>query len=266
MRNVRLLRQTIHAAADAAEKVALRHFGKLQSVDHKGAVDLLTIADKQAQDAIIQTILEKFPDHAFLAEESNAPEASTKQDYLWVIDPLDGTMNYAHSMPGFVISIALQYKGQTQLALISDPIRKERFFAHCGGGAFLNRRRINVSSVSRLADALLVTEFPSDRRDNPEHFLVLIRAFMMRCQGLRFNGSMALDLAWIACGRLDGIWQNHPSPWDMAAGNLLIEEAGGRVTRLNGKKHSIHDGQALCSNGKIHRAMQRVVAEHWVEF
>lgn len=257
-------RTTLLEANAAARRVLLKHFGRLRQVELKGANDVVTIADREAEAAILRVLRRRHPGHAILAEESGG--SGHNPEALWVIDPLDGTRNYSHAHPHFVTSIAFASQGRVEAGLVADHLREEIFLARRGQGATLNDRPIQVSPTARLNEALVVTEMPANRRQHTEHFLRPIRAAIARCQGLRMGGAMALDLAWIAAGRLDGLWQNMPQPWDMAAGRLLIEEAGGRVTRLNGHPLHIEDRQCLASNGSLHRALGRLVRQNWIPF
>lgn len=258
------LKKTLLEANAAARRVLLRHFGRLRQVELKGANDVVTVADREAEAAILAVLRRRHPDHGILAEESGA--SGGNPEALWIIDPLDGTRNYSHAHPHFVTSIAFAAQGRIEAGLVADHLREEIFLARRGHGARLNGRPMRVSNVARLDEALVVTEMPANRREHTEHFLRPIRAAIARCQGLRMGGAMALDLAWIAAGRLDGLWQNMPQPWDMAAGRLLVEEAGGRVTRLSGHPLRLEDRQCLASNGRLHRALGRLVRDNWIPF
>lgn len=261
------LKKTMLEAAEAARKILLRHYGKLSSVGSKGGdpTNLVTIADKQAEAAIIGKISGAFPDHAFLGEESGASEGD-KYEYRWVIDPLDGTTNYAHSLPIFSISIGLEYRGKMIMGLVVDVTRNEWFFAQKGGGAFLNGRRIHVSKAKRLAESLILTGFPHDRRRDIDHFMKILGGMLMRTQGVLRLGSAAIDLCQVACGRSEAFWEESLQPWDVAAGMLIVQEAGGRVTDLQGKRSKILDLDFVATNGLIHRELLATIDEFWEEW
>ncbi len=193
-----------------------------------------------------------------MAEEETTVVRS-RSGYRWIIDPLDGTTNFAHAYPQFSVSIALEREGEVILGLVYDPPREERFQATKGQGAMLNGNRIRTSKVAELDKALLATGFPYDRREHADFYLAYFKAFMVRCQGIRRNGSAALDLCYLACGRVDGFWEFKLYPWDTAAGSLIVREAGGTLTDFSGNAFSIWGEQTLASNGSIHDEMLRVV-------
>ena len=249
------------AAIDAARQAgALLHSYWERGVvaDHKGDIDLVTEADHASEALILQLLRERYPDHAFLAEESGASGASS---HVWLIDPLDGTTNFAHGYPQFSVSLALQIDGQTEIGVVFDPLRDELFTAQRGRGAFLNGRPIRVSATPDLAHSLLVTGFPYDRQTSEHNNIREHRAFLMQSQGVLRAGSAALDLAAVACGRLDGYWEFKLNPWDWAAGILLVEEAGGRVTDEWGREVGPKPYGVVASNGQIHGEMLDVLRE-----
>lgn len=237
---------------------------KLGRVKHvrKGDIDLVTEADLAAEHLIIDRIKSYYPRHAILAEESGATEIVTESpgnsEWKWIVDPLDGTTNFAHTYPCFCVSIALARNDQIDIGVVYDPTRDEMFAAERGSGATLNGRRIQVSEVEELNSAMLCTGFPYDVRKRP-HFALDFTNFTMTAQAVRRDGSAALDLAYVACGRFDGFWEDGLNPWDIAAGVLLIEEAGGRVTDFSGGPLDIYTPKVLVSNGLIHEAMIRVL-------
>ena len=198
-----------------------------------------------------------FPDHSILAEEETN-WVGTEGRHRWIIDPLDGTTNFAHSYPQFSVSIALECDGEVILGLVYDPLRGECFKAVKGEGATLNGNSIRTSAVKELDKALLATGFPYDQREKADFYLSFFKAFMTRSQGIRRNGSAALDLCYVACGRIDGFWELKLRPWDTSAGALIVEEAGGRLSELSGKKFSIWGEETLASNGAIHNEMVSV--------
>jgi myo-inositol-1(or 4)-monophosphatase len=196
-----------------------------------------------------------------LTEES-APTGKGSP-YKWILDPLDGTTNYAHHFPQVGVSIALEYKGKVILAGVYDPFRDELFWAEKGHGAWLlhagRQKRIAVSLTRSLAHSLLLTGFPYDRRERIDLYLAYVKTFMQRIQGIRRAGAAALDLCWVACGRVDGYWEWRLKPWDVAAGSLIVEEAGGRMSDFSGKRFSLYGEQTLATNGRVHRAMLRAM-------
>jgi myo-inositol-1(or 4)-monophosphatase len=227
------------------------------------AIDLVTEADREAEHAVIRTLNRAFPQHAILAEESGANEA--RSPHRWIIDPLDGTTNFAHRFPQFCVSIAYERRGRVELAVVFDALKRETFFAVRGRGARLNSKPIRVSATPSLDLALLATGFPYDRRERRNFYLTFWEAFMMRTQGVRRTGSAALDLCYVACGRVDAFWEFGLRPWDVAAGSLIVSEAGGRVTNLDGSALDIDARKILASNGRLHRAMRETIAIAWPE-
>ena len=258
-----MLNFAIQTARDAGAILADR-LGRALQVSNKGDIDLVTEADLASENLIIERIKSYYPRHAILAEESGATDgaelASGNSDWKWIIDPLDGTTNYAHGYPCFCVSIALERAGVIQIAAIYDPTRNEMFAAERGQGATLNERRMRVSTVDYLNGSMLCTGFPYNVRERP-NFARHFANFTMEAQAVRRDGSAAIDLAYVACGRFDGFWEDGLKPWDVAAGVLLIEEAGGRVTDFNDEPLDIYTPKVLASNGLIHKAMMRVL-EH----
>lgn len=246
--------------AREAGRILAERFGRITEVSHKGEIDLVTEADLASERFIIERIRNYYPRHAILAEESGPSDAGERRsDYVWIVDPLDGTTNYAHGYPVFAVSIALEHQGEILLGVVYDPMRDELFAAERGAGATLNGRRIRVSDVEDLNKAMLCTGFPYDVRERGE-FARHFRNFIMTAQAVRRDGSAALDLAYVASGRFDGFWEEGLNPWDVAAGALLVEEAGGRVTDYQGRPFSIYRAPVLASNGLVHEAMMRVLA------
>lgn len=228
------------------------------SVDHKGTVDLVTEMDNAAQDLIRQEILLKYPGHGILAEENL--DIKGDDDILWIVDPLDGTTNYAHRFPVFSISIAVVNSKDTLCGVVYNPISEELFKAVHGRGASLNALPIRVSGTQLLDDSLLGTGFPYNIRETTETNLDHFREFAMRTQGLRRCGSAALDLCFVACGRLDGFWELNLKPWDIAAGALIVREAGGVTTDFEGGELGMDGSKVLASNGHLHSQMMEVLA------
>lgn len=240
----------------AAKKAGQIHKNGLEgkvTVSYKGDLNLVTNIDHLSEETIAALINKHFPDHQILAEEGH--DRTEPSPYRWIIDPLDGTTNYSHQFPFFCVSIAVEMRGRVHLGVVFDPLRNELFFAERGKGAFLNKKPISVSSVTRLSKSLLVTGFAYDIRTDPinnfNHFI----NFSMKAQGVRRTGSAALDLCYVASGRLDGFWELKLHAWDTAAGSLILTEAGGKLSDFSGKSYSIYDSELLASNGKIHREM-----------
>lgn len=255
-----LLNFAIQTARDAGRVLAKR-FGRTLEISNKSELDLVTESDLASERLIIDRIKTHYPRHAILAEESGASEPADREkqsDWRWIIDPLDGTTNYAHGYPCFCVSIGLENKGRRELGVVYDPIRDEIFTAERGQGAALNGRRIHVSPTPNLASALLCTGFPYDVRERSE-FARHFANFIMAAQGVRRDGAAALDLAYVAAGRFDGFWEEGLKPWDVAAGALIIEEAGGRVSNYSGEPIDIYSPPIMASNGLVHEEMMRVL-------
>jgi len=229
------------------------------SVEHKDTVNLVTDADRRAEQAIVETIMKAYPSHQVLAEERGSQGAG-RSSYKWIIDPLDGTTNFAHRFPAYCVSIGLEHADSVILGVVFDPTRQELFMADAGGGASLNGAPIQCSRTPNLNDALLVTGFAYDIRESAENNLNHFAHFSLRAQGVRRMGAAALDLCYVACGRFDGFWELKLHPWDMAAGTLIVREAGGRVTDFKGGAFSIYGQQIVASNGLIHDEMVAVLA------
>ncbi|RKX22679.1 MAG: inositol monophosphatase [Candidatus Zixiibacteriota bacterium] len=225
----------------------------------KGRVNLVTDADLSSENLIFKAIDKKYPSHSILTEEKASVDK--KSDYRWIIDPLDGTTNYAHDFPFWCVSIGLEYQGEIVVGVVYDPIRDELFYAAKMNRAFLNRRKITVSSERHLEKSLLGTGFPYDIGTSRENNLKYFSRFAKRARAVRRAGSAALDLCYLACGRFDGFWELKLAPWDTAAAKLIVEEAGGRVTDFHGKKYSIYDRYILASNGHIHNRMIKILTE-----
>jgi myo-inositol-1(or 4)-monophosphatase len=255
-----LLNFAIDVARDAGG-VLVQRVGSAK-ITNKGDIDLVTEADLASEDLIIERIRSYYPQHAILAEESGETMlvGGKRSEWKWIIDPLDGTTNYAHGYPCFCVSIALEHNGTLEIGVIYDPVRDEMFAAERGNGATLNGRRIRVSEVEELKDAMLCTGFPYNVRERPD-FTRDFANFTMAAQAVRRDGSAAIDLAYVACGRFDGFWEDGLSPWDIAAGMVLIEEARGKVTNFDNEPLSIYTKKVLATNGLVHDAMRRVLKE-----
>jgi myo-inositol-1(or 4)-monophosphatase len=251
--------QIVEVIARQAGAVLLEGYGNVRHIQQKGVIDLVTEFDMRSEDVIISSIQQKFPDHAILAEESGHNE--TISEYQWVIDPLDGTTNFAHGIPVFSVSIALLRNNSPVVGVVYDPIRNEMFSAELGQGATLNRHSIHVSSATDLGQAVISTGFPYDVRTNPQNNFVQFAQFQLRAQAVRHLASAALDCAWTATGRLDGYWEFGVKPWDVGAGALIVREAGGRVTSIDRNEDFLSADSILVSNGLLHEQMLSVLRE-----
>jgi myo-inositol-1(or 4)-monophosphatase len=257
------LEQVALRASRAAGRIHLQRLSRIKVTRKTNAIDLVTEADQESERAVIRMLGRAFPSHAILAEESGAN--AQLSEHRWIIDPLDGTTNFAHGFPQFCVSIAYERRGRVELAVVFDALKRELFVAARGRGARLNARPISVSRTPSLDLSLLATGFPYDRRERRNFYLTFWEAFMMRTQGVRRTGSAALDLCYVACGRVDAFWEFGLRPWDVAAGALIVAEAGGRVTNLDGSALDLEARQILASNGKLHRAMHATIARAWPE-
>jgi myo-inositol-1(or 4)-monophosphatase len=256
-----MVNQFLELAVETAMEagaILLSEFDRPAKISYKGEVDLVTQADRRSEEAIVSRLRRYFPNHAIVAEEGSGQEGEAS--YRWVVDPLDGTTNFAHGYPCFAVSIGLEEAGELLTGVIYQPITKELYTASRGQGAFLNGKRIQVSSIERLSTSLLATGFPSTKRArNPNiHYYW---NFTLRSHGVRRDGSAALDLASVACGRFDGFWEFGLHAWDTAAGVLLVQEAGGMVTNFAGQPYRIGDYETLASNGRIHAELRQVGVE-----
>lgn len=244
-------------AALAGGAILQDYWGKLPEIREKGRPgDLVTAADKAAEAAILEVILRHFPAHSILAEESGKIEGESNQ-YLWAIDPLDGTTNYAHQYPFFSCSIGLLIDGVAQIGVIFDPFHQELFRAAKGYGATCNRRPIQVSQTAELEKSLLVTGFAYDRRETSDNNYAEFCYLTHLTQGVRRSGSASIDLAHVACGRIDGYWERGLSPWDVTAGIVVVEEAGGKVTAYDGSPFDLNSGRILATNGRLHQPLSQ---------
>jgi myo-inositol-1(or 4)-monophosphatase len=246
------------AIAREAGALLLDSFQRRIGFEYKGDADLVTAADRASEKLIIERISRKWPNHDLMGEEGARRE--TGSDYRWYIDPLDGTTNFAHGFPVFCVSLGLEFKGERLAAVVYDPTRDELFAAEKGTGAFLNGQPVHVSKVSNMAECLAGTGFPSHKRhQNPNiHFY---HEITLRTHGVRRAGSAALDLASVACGRLDAFWEFNLNPWDTAAGVLLVEEAGGRVTNMSGGPWQIDSRETLATNGLVHEGFVQIIGD-----
>lgn len=224
----------------------------------KGRVDIVTNVDLASEKLLVSALRERFPDHAILAEEGGGREQAAA--YQWLVDPLDGTTNYAHGYPVFAVTMALLHEGELQLGIVYDPLRDECFTAERGGGAWLNGRQLHVSPTPVLQTALISTGFPYHRFTRPDTNIPEFSAMIMRCQGVVRSGSAALDFSYVAAGRSDGHWELGLKPWDSAAGALLVREAGGQVSNWSGASYDPWNGEVVATNGLLHDEVLSVIA------
>ncbi|HHE54577.1 MAG TPA: inositol monophosphatase [Caldithrix abyssi] len=252
-------------AARTAGKILLDNFRKIPAneIRRKLKNDFISFVDEQSEKSILKTIADAFPEHAFLAEEQGG--SAHDHDYLWIIDPLDGTTNYLQGVPVFAISIGLLHKGQPKLGVIYDPLHDEMFWAERGKGAFLNGRPITVSKKSRLDESFIATGFPFKAKHLLEPYLATFQDIFKECIGKRRMGAAAIDLAYVAAGRFDGFWELGLSPWDQAAGWVIVEEAGGKVTDFWGNQDFLYSHYTLASNGLIHKQLIKKISKHFEE-
>ena len=257
-----MLNIAVRAAREAGNIIA-RSFPHVDTLafDTKASNDFVSDVDRMAEQAIIQVIRKHYPDHAILAEESGKAQGKGKddEDYLWIIDPLDGTTNFMHGFPQFAVSIALQYKGKLDQAVIYDPISQDLYTASRGNGAQLNGRRIRVTTRKTLDGALLGTGFPFKSQHLLDTYLCTFKALFSNTAGIRRPGSAALDLAYVAAGRLDGFWEFDLNAWDMAAGALLVMEAGGKVGDFAANDEYLESGNIIAGNLNLYGAMHRAI-------
>jgi myo-inositol-1(or 4)-monophosphatase len=243
---------TMEAIAREAGGLIMEHFHRHVKIEYKGDVDLVTVADRQSEALIRERIARHFPAHDVMGEEGTRIE--TGSEYKWYVDPLDGTTNFAHGYPVFCVSLAVEFRGTRIVGVIYDPTRDELFVAEKGNGARLNEQPIQVSSTTRLAECLVATGFPSHKRHkNPN--IYFYHQLTLRSHGVRRAGSAALDLCNVAAGRFDGFWEFNLNPWDTAAGVLIVEEAGGRVTDFSGGSFDVASRETLASNGHVHEEL-----------
>jgi myo-inositol-1(or 4)-monophosphatase len=255
-----MLNTAVKAARKAAAIITRASYDvdKL-TVRSKRKNDFVSEVDHAAEDAIIGVLRDAYPDHGFLAEESG--ETQSEREYVWVIDPLDGTTNFLHGVPQYCVSIALMQKGVAQQAVVFDPNRNELFTASKGAGAFLNDRRIRVSRTDKVEEALVGTGFPFREFAHVDDYLRMMKNVMAGTAGMRRPGAAALDLAWVAAGRFDAFFEMGLSPWDMAAGALLVREAGGLVADFGGNERFLESGRVVAANGKIFAAFLKLLNE-----
>ena len=263
--------QTIHPMLNIAVRAA-RSAGSIINraaldldvlkVASKGTNDFVTEVDQAAEEAIISTLLEAYPGHAILAEESGRQRGSKHSDYLWIIDPLDGTTNFIHGFPVYAVTIALAFRGKVEQAVVYDPTRNDLFYASKGKGAYLNDRRLRVSKRTRLSDSLIGTGFPFRKGDNFKRYLKMFEEVMQQCAGMRRPGAAALDLCYVAAGWYDGFFETGLSPWDVAAGSLMITEAGGLVGNFTGESDFLYQREVVAATPRIYGQLVQMLAPY----
>ena len=251
------LNDLIHFAKGAGE-ILMGGYGKKHQVQHKGRTDLVTEIDRDSENYLVNQIRTHFANHTIIAEESG--HLAGQNDHCWFVDPLDGTSNYAHGVPIFSVTLAYAFKGKVQLGVVYDPTRDQCFSAERGKGAWLNGNAIHVSQTSQLIDSMLVTGFPYDLKDNQNNNIDNFTRFFYRAQSIRRLGSAAIDVAYVAAGWYDGYWEVSIYPWDIAAGTLMVEEAGGVVTDLNGDPDYLKPPYAIiATNYNLHPKMLAIL-------
>lgn len=254
------LKATLINASDGAAEVLMSHFGNLKEIAYKGEVNLVTEADKNAEKAAIEIIRTDFPDHAILAEEGGGA-ATESAEFRWIIDPLDGTTNYAHGLPIFSVSIGLEHAGRIIMGRVKAPAIGETYFAEHGHGATLNGRAIHVSHVATIRKALAATGFGYDRHEQTEHYVAYLQEFLRDSQDIRRGGCASLDMCWVACGRYDLFFEENLHPWDTAAGLLILEEAGGKLTDYQGGEYQITAPSIAATNRILHDQTLSILAQ-----
>ena len=266
MSNPLFLTTAVEAVVRAGD-VMMQRFGTSLRVDKKGAIDLVTETDREIEQWFRTLIGVRFPGHQVLGEEySSAEERRRVPRFCWLFDPIDGTTNFAHGLPIFCASLALEINGEAVAAAVYDPNRRELFTAERGSGAWLNGAPIRVTPETRLIDSLLCTGFPYDVQQKPDELVGLFGHFLGISRAVRRLGSAAIDLCYVAAGRLDGFWEMHLGPWDIAAGALIVSEAGGQVTATDGRPFVSRRGNVLATNGPVHEQMLQAILEFQARF
>lgn len=253
------IERSLLGAAEAGVKILKKHHGAIGKIDKKGAVNLVTVADREAEAKVLRYLKSRHPDHTFIAEESWDGKETGSSGYSWILDPLDGTTNYAHGLDHYAFSLAVALDGDPVAGIVVDPSRDHVYTAFKGRGAFLGRKRLRVSSVRRLADSLLVTGFPYDRRRHLPELMAVYAAFLKRTHDVRRFGVAALDLALVASGQFDGYYEPSLYAWDIAAGMLLVSEAGGKLSDYEGNPLHPFSVSLVAAPPVLHRSILRVV-------
>lgn len=254
----RFLQVAVQAAREAG-RIQRNHFGRVNRIELKGEIDPVSDVDRLCESTILKIIGREFPDHDLLTEES--PFEAKGSRFRWIVDPLDGTTNYIHGYPCFAVSIGLEVDGRMELGVVYDPSLNELFHGTRGGLAFLNSRRIHVSPTRALNQSLITLGFPYDVRKDPDVYVRYFRQFLVKSFAVRRPGSAVLDLCHLATGRFDGFWELKLHPWDVAAGSVIVREAGGKLTGLRGQPFDLYSGEIVASNGMIHEEMLQAIQE-----
>ena len=255
------LREAARTFAREAGAILREGHGRIHAPEKKGVIDLVTEYDRRAEALLLERITAHFPTHAVLGEETGV-HAGSDARVRWILDPLDGTTNFAHNYPFFGVSVGVEVAGTMAAGVVYDPVRDELFAAAAGHGATLNGTPIHVSGITTIEDALLVTGFPYDVREFPERHLPLFQSFLLRAQGVRRDGSAALNLCYLAMGRFDGMWEGNLSPWDIAAGSLIVREAGGVITGYRGEALRLEGRRIVAAHPTLHARLIEVIATH----
>jgi myo-inositol-1(or 4)-monophosphatase len=252
------MKETLYEAAKAAGAVIQSYFQGVFTIESKDRInDLVTEVDKHSETAIINIIKRDFPEHSIISEEVG--ELMQDSEYQWIIDPIDGTVNFAHGIPICCVSIGLRHNGKMQMGVVYNPMMNEFFFAERGKGAFLNNQPIHVSKKSDFKTACLVTGFPYKWPETKEHPIKVFERMILQGLPVRRLGSAAIDLCWVACGRFDGFWEYNLNSWDVAAGYLIVREAGGRISNFDGTETTVFEKETLATNGLIHEEMLKII-------
>lgn len=248
-------------AAEKAGRSLIRDFGEVEQlqVSRKGPGDFVSAADKRSEEIIFEELRKARPDYCFMMEESGEVKGDNP-DYCWIIDPLDGTTNFLHGLPHWCISIALEERGEVIAGAVFDPVKNELFRAEKGTGAFIRNKRLRVSGRDKLETALVTTGAPKRAKDTVNQFIAEYEAMIDKVPGLRRYGAAALDLAYVAAGRFDGFWERDLNPWDMAAGYLIVREAGGLISQIDGRGNPIHKGNVLAANAELYDIFKKILA------
>ena len=256
--------QTAITAAKSAAEILIDNFGRIRSDDirEKSSNDFLTYVDELTEKKILEIIRRDYPTHSILAEESG--QKKKQAEYEWIIDPLDGTKNYISEIPVFAISIGLRHGIDMELGVIFDPIKNDLFYGQKNQGAYLNGNRIRVSSRSSMQECLLATGFPFKKKEKLSSYLKCFEDIFLKCSGVRRMGAAAIDLAYLAAGKFDGFWELGLSPWDIAAGAIIIQEASGTISDFWGKNDYLQSGNIVATNGKIHQKVVNITSKHFL--
>lgn len=258
--------QTVHKLNELCRRVGAfilqesKHFDR-SKIEKKGLNDLVSYVDKEAEKQLVEGLRSILPEAGFITEEGTATTCAER--YNWIVDPLDGTTNFTHSLPIFAVSVGLMEGDEVILGTVYEPNRDECFWAYKGGGAYCNSSRIQVSDAPALQDALIATGFPYHDFGLTQQYLQVLGSFMQRSHGVRRLGSAAIDLVYVACGRFEGFFEYNLKPWDVAGGAVIVQEAGGRLSRFTGEGDYIFGGEIVASNGHVHPEMQQTIGEHW---